>query len=172
MPIYALGEKEPKLGRNCFVAPTATIIGDVTLGDDVSVWFGAVIRGDVESITIGDRTNIQDNSVVHPNSNTPVVIEEDVIIGHRVVMHGQFVRKGALVGNGSVIQDHVELGEYSLVAPGAVVTDNTIVPPRSLVVGIPGKVKKELSEERVEAMRKNSLEYVHLKNRYLEEFSP
>lgn len=160
----------PRLGKRVYVAGNATIIGDVTIGDDSSIWFGTVVRGDVHSISIGNRSNIQDNCTVHvTNDRHPVVIDDDVTVGHAVVIHGCTIRRGALIGIGARILDGAEIGEEALIGAGAVVAEGTRIPPRSIVLGVPGKVRGELSAEQLERVRRNSVAYVELKNQYLEE---
>jgi carbonic anhydrase/acetyltransferase-like protein (isoleucine patch superfamily) len=132
------------LGENCFVAENAAVIGQVTMGADCSVWFGAAIRGDSETITIGSRTNIQDNATIHNNEGHPVVIGDDVSIGHNAVVHGARLDDGVLVGMGAVVLDDAQIGRDSLIAAGAVVTKGSIIPPNSLVMGTPGKVVRTL----------------------------
>jgi len=170
MLIRAFQGKEPKLGNGVFVAETVAIIGDVTVGEDSSIWYGSVVRGDVHFITIGARSNIQDNCTVHvTNDRFPVIIEDDVTIGHAVVVHGCTIRRGALIGIGSRILDGAEIGEGSIIGAGAVVPEGAIIPPRSIVLGVPGKVRGEVSLVQAERARLNSLAYVELKNQYLEE---
>lgn len=160
----------PTLSEGVYLAPTASIIGDVTLGEDVSIWFGTVVRGDVNSIRIGARTNIQDNCVVHVTSDVwHTVIEDEVTIGHGVIAHGCTIRRGCLLGMGSRILDGVEVGEYSLVGAGALITEGTRIPPRSLVLGFPAKVRRELTGEEVERLRQSAANYVGYKNQYLKE---
>ena len=162
--------KSPQLGDGVFVADTATIIGDVSIGSDSSVWFGTIVRGDVHYIRIGARSNLQDNCTVHvTNDRYPVIIEDDVTIGHAVVVHGCVIRKGALIGIGSRILDGVEIGEGAIVGAGAVIPEGTKVPARSIVLGVPAKVRGEVSPEQAERARLNSIAYVDLKNRYLAE---
>ena len=146
------------------------MIGDVTIGDDASIWFGTVVRGDVHRIRIGARTNVQDNCVVHVTTDVwPTVVEEDVTIGNGVIAHGCTIRRGCLIGMGSRILDGAEIGEESLVGAGALVTEGARIPPRSMVLGFPAKVKRELTDSEVERMRQSAPHYVELKNRYLEE---
>ena len=137
----------PKLAAGVFIADTARVIGDVELGEDASVWYGAVLRGDVGKIRIGARSNIQDLSMVHMSlglSNT--VIGEDVTVGHHVVIHGAIIGDGALIGMGAILLDNCEIGAESIVAAGAVVTAGVKIPPRSLVLGQPARVLRELDD--------------------------
>lgn len=139
---------QPKIHETAFIAETAVVIGDVEIGAESSVWYGSIIRGDVNYIRIGARTNIQDASVLHVTSKThPTVLEDEVTLGHRVTLHGCYVETGCLIGIGAIILDGARIGKNSLVAAGSLVTPNTIIPPNSLVMGSPAKVKRELTEE-------------------------
>ena len=129
----------PDIGPGCFLAESADVIGDVTIGADSSVWFGAAIRGDYEPIAIGCRTNVQDNVTIHCDETHPTVIGDDVSIGHNAVVHGATLENRVLVGMGAVVLDGAVIGEGSIVGAGAVVTKNTVVPPGSLVLGTPGR---------------------------------
>jgi carbonic anhydrase/acetyltransferase-like protein (isoleucine patch superfamily) len=132
------------------VEESAQVIGDVHLGRESSIWFNSVVRGDVHYIRIGDRTNIQDNSVIHVrNHSHPTILEDEVTVGHSVTLHGCYVERGSLIGIGSILLDDVRVGAYSLVAAGALVSPGTIIPPRSLVMGFPAKVKRELTDKEV-----------------------
>lgn len=137
----------PKLAEGAWVAPNATVIGDVELGEGASVWFGCVLRGDVGSIRIGARTNVQDLSLVHMTGGvTNVVVGDDVTVGHGVILHGVTIGNGSLIGMGSTLLDGVVVGEGSVVAAGALLAPRTVVPPRSLVRGSPAKVVREVTE--------------------------
>jgi carbonic anhydrase/acetyltransferase-like protein (isoleucine patch superfamily) len=152
-----------------FVAETATVIGDVEIGEDSSVWFGAVIRGDVNYIRIGARTNIQDLTVIHVTTDThPTVLEDEITVGHRVVLHGCHVESGCLIGIGAILLDGVRVGARSLVAAGSLVTPGTIIPPNSLVMGSPARVKRELTGDEIRLLDRSWRNYVDLKNRYPE----
>ncbi len=145
--IMPLGGKTPRLGRGVFVAPNAAVIGDVELGDEASVWFGAVLRGDIGWIRIGARSNVQDLACVHLTdgvSNT--LVGADVTIGHGAILHGCTIGDGCLVGMGSILLDNCEIGAGSLIAAGSLVPPRTIVPPRSLVRGSPAKVIREVTD--------------------------
>jgi carbonic anhydrase/acetyltransferase-like protein (isoleucine patch superfamily) len=134
---------EPKIGENCFLADSAVVVGDVTMGNDCSIWFNAVLRGDVNTITIGNRVNIQDNSVIHTLYEKSVTeIGNDVSIGHNVVVHGAKICDMALIGMGSIILDHAEIGEGAIIAAGSVVLGGTKVGPHELWAGSPAKFKK------------------------------
>jgi carbonic anhydrase/acetyltransferase-like protein (isoleucine patch superfamily) len=160
--------KEPRLGARCFVADNATLIGDVELGEDSSVWFGTVLRGDIHFIRVGARSNIQDNSVVHVEHGTgPAVIGDDVTVGHAAVVHGCTVGRGALIGIGAKVLSHAVIGEYALVAAGSVVQEGMEVPPRTLVAGVPAKIKRDLKPEELARMDRGWRVYVEYKDQYL-----
>ena len=145
----------PEIGKNCYLADNATIIGDVIMGDDCSIWFGAVLRGDVNPIRIGRRVNIQDNCTLHTTFNDSVVeIGDDVTIGHNVVIHGAHIESQVLIGIGSVLLDHVVVGSNTLVAAGSVVLERTVLEPNSLYAGVPVKRIKTVDPKRLESMIK------------------
>ena len=154
----------PQIGKNVFLADNATIIGDVVIGDDCSIWFNTVLRGDVNSIRIGNRVNIQDGTVVHTLYQKSIAeIGDDVSIGHNVTIHGAKIENGALIGMGSVVLDHAVIGEGALIAAGSVVLSGTIVEPGSIYGGAPAKfIKKmdpEQSKEINQKIAKNYLMY-------------
>ena len=136
--------KTPRIGANVFLAPTATLIGDVTVGDNTSIWFGAVIRGDFGVITIGKNCTIQDNSMIHVSDDAPTVIGDNVTIGHGAVVEGCKIGDHSMVGNGAVVLLYVMMGERSVVAANSVVLEHTQIPPLSLFTGAPAKFKKTL----------------------------
>ena len=155
--------KHPQIHPTAYVAESAEVIGDVVIGEESSVWFKAVVRGDVFHIRIGDRTNIQDGTVIHVSNGThATVLEDEVTVGHNVTLHGCHVERGCLVGMGSIVMDDARIGAESIVAAGALVSPGTIVPPRSLVIGVPAKVKRQLTDEEVAGLAqfwKNYVEY-------------
>src|SRR3954469_10565572 len=154
--ILPFGETTPKIHPSVFVAGDAMVIGDVEIGEDASVWFGSVVRGDVNYIRIGDRTNIQDHTVIHVNTGThPTVLEDEITVGHRVTLHGCYVESGCLVGIGAIVLDGVRIGHNSLIAAGSLITPNTIIPPYSLVMGSPAKVKRSLTAGEKESIERN-----------------
>lgn len=153
-------EQKPKIDESVFVAPGATVIGDVHIGEDSSVWYGAVARGDSNTMRIGKRTNIQDLCVLHANEQNPLSIGDDVTVGHRALLHGCTIKDRVLVGMGAIVMNGACVGEDSIVGAGALVTEGTVVPPRSLILGIPAKVKRELSASEVEGNLKSSAHYV------------
>ena len=160
-------QKITQKGKNIFIAPTATVIGDVTLGDEVSIWFGAVLRGDSDKISIGARTNIQDNAVIHCDPNDPAIIGEECIIGHCAIVHGAKLANNVLVGMNATVLNNAEIGEFSIIGANALVTTGTIIPPYSLVLGSPAKVVKKLNEEQVEGIRINAKVYVDKAKEYI-----
>ena len=161
--------RPPRLGAGVFVADTAAVVGDVTLGDGASVWYGASLRGDVHWIEVGAGSNVQDNATVHVSRGThPCRIGADVTVGHNAVVHGCAVGDGALVGMGAVVLDGAVIGEGSLVGAGALVVGGTVVPPRSLVVGHPARVVRPLSDEEVDRNLANARHYVRMGRMYLE----
>ena len=157
----------PNIHETAFIAESAIIIGDVEIGEQASVWYGSILRGDVNYIRIGNRTNIQDASVIHVSSKThPTILEDEITVGHRVTLHGCYVETGCLIGIGAIILDGVRVGEKSLVAAGSLLTPNTIIPPRSLVMGTPAKVKRELNDEEIANLEKSWRNYVLLSQIY------
>lgn len=159
----------PNIHPSVFIAEDAVVIGSVEIGEGSSVWFGSILRGDVNYIRIGERTNIQDASVIHVSSKThPTVLEDEITVGHRVTLHGCHVESNCLIGIGAIILDGARIGKNSLVAAGALITPGTQIPERSLVMGSPGRVKRELTDEEVEKYSKNWKNYVELSKIYLE----
>src|SRR5881394_2342276 len=154
----------PQIHETAFIADSAQIIGDVHLGEHASVWFGTVVRGDMFYIRIGDRTNVQDNCVLHTRTGEkPTILEDEVTIGHSVTLHGCYVEHGSLIGIGSIVLDDARVGAQSLVAAGSLVSPGTIIPPRSLVMGMPARVKRQLTDEEVvglDAFWKNYVAYI------------
>jgi len=164
----ACNGKRPRLGHGVFVAENASLIGDVEIGNDCSIWYGAVLRGDVHSIHIGSRTNIQDNCTIHvTNEHWPTVIAEEVTMGHGVIAHGCTIKRGALIGMGSRILDGAVIGEQALIGAGALVPEGMHVPPRVLVLGVPARIKRTLTEQEVTQLEQSWKNYVDYKERYL-----
>lgn len=154
--------KKQSYPNTAFIAPNATIIGDVNLERDVNVWYGAVIRADKDRIVILDRSNIQDNCVVHNSKGYPVSIGEDVSVGHGAILHGCTVREAVLIGMGAIILNGASVGEGSIIGAGSVVTERKVIPPRSLVLGVPGKPVRQVTDEEYEGILSNALNYVNL----------
>ncbi len=158
----------PKIHPSVYLSDNVYVIGDVEIGEDSSVWFGSVVRGDVNYIRIGKRTNIQDNSVVHVTHDThPTIIGDNVTVGHRVILHGCVLGNNILVGMGAVIMDGVEIEDYVLVGAGALVTPNKKIPSGVLVAGVPAKVIRDLREEEIKLIEESAENYVRYKNEYL-----
>lgn len=158
--------KSPKIGKNVFIAPTATVIGDVRIGDNVSIWYGAVLRGDENSITVGDNTNIQENSTIHVDSEYPVVIGSGVTVGHNCIVHGATVGDGCMIGMGSVLLNGSVVKKGALVGAGALLLQHKVVEEKIVAVGNPCKAKRECTEEDLENIRKNACFYVDLIKKY------
>ena len=159
--------KTPALDGSVFLAENATVIGDVQIGEDSSVWFGAVIRGDNEPIVVGRRTSVQDNATLHCDPGHPLTIGDDVTVGHNAIVHGCTVGNGALIGMGAVVLDDAVVGEYAIVGAGAVVTAGTQIPPYSLAVGAPAKVVRTDRPEQKASNLANAAGYVVRKNAYM-----
>jgi carbonic anhydrase/acetyltransferase-like protein (isoleucine patch superfamily) len=165
---------EPKLGKDTWVAQSADVIGDVTCGSDCSIWFGTVIRGDVHYIKIGDRVSVQDLSMIHvthykksdKSDGNPTIIGNDVTIGHCVMLHGCTIEDACLIGMSATILDGAVIGKESIVGADALVTKNKIFPPRSLIMGSPAKVVRELSDAEVKELYASASRYVKFKNEY------
>lgn len=152
--------KCPKLGENVFIAPGAVVVGKVTLGDETSVWYQSTVRGDDAPITIGNRTNIQDNTVLHVDKGIPLTIGEGSSIGHGAVLHGCRVGDNTLVGMGAIVLNGAKIGNDCIIGAGTLVTQNKEIPDKSLVLGSPGKVVRSLTEEEILANQKNAQAYV------------
>ena len=159
--------KRPALGERVYLAETAAVIGDVVLGDDVSIWYGAVVRGDCHFIRVGDRSNIQDNCVLHVTQAThPTILEEEVTLGHAAVVHGATVRRGALIGIRATVMDGADIGVSAFIGAGALVTPRTKVPARTLWLGSPAKMARPLSDAEVEDLEHYHRNYLGYKEEY------
>ena len=166
--IRPFGGARPVLGRGVFLAETATLIGDVVIGDESSIWYGTVVRGDVMPIRIGARTSIQDNTVIHVTSGfSGTIIGDDCTIGHAAIIHACTVEDGCLIGMGAILLDGARIGRGSLVGAGALVTPGTDIPPGSLVIGSPARVKRTINDREREQIRDGAVHYVELTRRYL-----
>jgi carbonic anhydrase/acetyltransferase-like protein (isoleucine patch superfamily) len=167
MTIAPFEEHLPNLAADVFVAPGAVVIGDVVAGSGSSVWYNVVIRGDVQPIRIGARTNIQDLSMVHVTSGRfSTTIGDDVTVGHRAILHGCIVENGALIGMGAIVLDGAVIGAESIIGAGAVVTQGTRIPPRSLALGSPARVIRELRDDEVAGLYRSAAGYVDLSRRH------
>lgn len=162
MPIYQLDDKQPVLpeGDGFWCAPDAHVIGDVIIGSDVGVWFGAVLRGDNEPITIGRRTNIQEGVMIHSDPGFPVTIAEGCSIGHHAIVHGASIGANTLVGMGAIVLNGAVIGQNCLIGANALVTEGKVIPDGSLVVGAPAKVVRTLESAAIDGIRKNAMDYV------------
>lgn len=170
MTIHTIHGRTPTLGERVLVAPGARVLGDVEIGDDASIWFNVVVRGDIHWIRIGARSNLQDGVVVHVEKDLcPTLLEPEVSVGHGAVLHGCTVRQGALIGAGAVVLNDAEVGAGALVAAGAVVREGFVVPAGMLAAGVPAVVKRPLSEDESSRVARTALNYVAYKNRYLDE---
>ena len=154
--------KDPQIHKTAFIAPGAHIVGDVILKKDCSVWYNTVARADINQIVIGERSNIQDNSVIHLENDQGVIVEDDVTIGHNAIIHGCTIKNGALIGMGAIIMNGAIIGRGAVVGAGAVVKENMLVKDHELVVGVPGKVVKTLSKEVMEQNIQWARKYVKL----------
>lgn len=152
---------KPTIPDSCFIEDTAVVIGDVVLGEDCSVWFNAVIRGDVNHIRIGNRTNVQDLCMLHVTHDThPLIIGNEVTIGHSVVLHGCTIKDRVLVGMGAIVMDGAVIGEDSVVGAGALVVEGTVVPPKSVILGSPGRVRRGVSDAELAWIKELSLIHI------------
>ena len=158
--ISAVGDKIPKLASDCFVAPNATVLGDVAIGRESGVWFGAVVRGDSNFIRIGAGSNVQDLCVLHVDEANSLKIGDLVTVGHRATLHGCTVEDNVLIGMCSTVMNGAVIGKESIVGAGALVIEGTKIPPRSLVLGVPAKVKRQLTSEEVLAIDTNARQYI------------
>jgi len=164
--IYQFEDRIPSLPEEYYVADSAEVIGDVRLGNQSSVWFGAVLRGDIEPIIIGERSNIQDNSVAHTSRNYPTILGNDVTVGHKVMLHACRVGNNCLIGMGAILLDGCEIGDNCIIGAGSVVAQKRRIPAGSLAVGTPAKVIRSLSEDDFANIRGFAERYVALQARY------
>jgi carbonic anhydrase/acetyltransferase-like protein (isoleucine patch superfamily) len=162
-------KKQVKKGKNVFIAPNATVLGNVELGDEVSVWFGAVIRADRDKIFVGRRSNIQDNVVMHVDPGAAVVIGEEVIIGHSAIIHGAKIGNNTLIGMGSTLLNHCQIGKFCIIGANALITKNMVIPDFSLVTGSPARIIRNLTPEEIEKNRRNADVYVKLAREYMDD---
>jgi carbonic anhydrase/acetyltransferase-like protein (isoleucine patch superfamily) len=158
--IYPYKDKKPKISDSAFIADYVTITGDVEIGDQSSIWFNTVIRGDVAPTIIGKKVNVQDNSVLHQSPNNPLILEDEVTVGHQVILHSCIIREKALIGMGSIILDRAEIGEGAFIGAGSLVPQGKKIPPGTLAYGRPAKVIRELNPEDIADMERIRKEYV------------
>ncbi len=162
--------KSPRVPETCYVDSSAQLLGDVTLGEHSSVWLNAVLRGDVHHIRVGDRSNIQDNATLHGQRDLhPVVVGSGVTIGHNAVVHGCTVEDDVLIGMGAILLNGCHVGRECIIAAGSVIPERTVIPPRSLVAGVPGKVRRSLTPDDVATIRTYAENYLHYTAAYLRE---
>lgn len=154
-------------GAKVFIADTAKLIGDVRLGEKVSIWFGAVLRADIARIEIGDLSNIQDNVVIHVDKDVPTIIGRGVTVGHGAIIHACRISDYALIGMGAILLDNCVIGDHSIIAAGTVITPGKEIPPGVLVMGVPGKIVRELTEEEKKGLEEHALNYWELAKSYL-----
>ncbi|TFY99803.1 gamma carbonic anhydrase family protein [Ramlibacter rhizophilus] len=169
MPKYRIGAKSPQVAASAFVAHEATLVGDVHVAEGASVWFGAVLRGDNEPIRVGAGSNVQEGAVLHADPGYPLTVGQHVTVGHQAMLHGCTLGDGALVGIQAVVLNGAVIGADSLVGAGAVVTERKTFPPRSLIVGAPAQVKRELTQAEVAGLRASAQEYVRRAAQFAEE---
>ena len=153
--------------RDYYIATTALVAGNVVCGPGVNIWFGCVLRGDLATIDLGPRVNLQDGCIVHTDTDAPLTVEEGVVVGHRAILHGSRIGRDSLVGMGAMLLSGCELGEECLIAAGTVVTEGRRIPPRSVVMGVPGKVVRAIKPEEVERTRAICAHYLEMAQRYV-----
>lgn len=166
MAIYELDGTAPRIAESAWVADSAQVMGNVELADDASIWFGAVLRGDTETIRIGRRSNVQDASVLHADMGMPLVVGDDVTVGHKVMLHGCTIGDGALIGIGAIVLNGARIGKGCLVGAGALVTEGKEFPDGSMILGSPARVVRELTAEQRDGLRLSALHYVENARRY------
>ena len=170
--LFTLGERRPQVHASCFVADSAQVIGSVRLEEEASVWFGVVLRGDNDLITIGAQSNVQDATVIHTDTGIKVTVGRGVTIGHRVMLHGCEVGDHCLIGIGAIVLNRAKIGPRCLIGAGALVTEGKEIPERSLVLGAPGKVVRQLSEQELMMLEGSAAHYVQNAKRYLSSLRP
>lgn len=169
MSLFLLGDKRPQIDPSAWIAANATVIGDVRLAANASIWWNAVLRGDNDPITIGENSNIQDGSVLHTDEGVPLTIGANVTVGHLVMLHGCAIGDGALIGIGSIVLNRAVIGKESIVGANTLIPEGKTYPERVLIVGSPGKVVRELTDEEVARLRHSAAHYVDNARRYREQ---
>lgn len=164
--LFKFRSYSPAIADGVFVAPNASVIGNVEIKENSSIWFGTVVRGDLEKITIGSGTNIQDLSVLHVATNFPLTIGDNVTVGHHVNLHACKIGSGSLIGIGSIVLDGVEIGENSIVAAGTIISPGKKFPPRSFIIGTPGVLKREITDDEIKNLRNAANIYLELVSEY------
>ncbi len=170
--IYALGDKIPQLKGNNYIAPNATVVGDVVLEKSASVWWNVTIRGDNDTITIGENVNIQDGAVLHTDEGVPLTLERNVSVGHMAMLHGCTVREGSLIGIKAVVLNHAVIGRDCLIGANSLIPEGKVIPDRSLVVGSPGRVIRQLTDTEVAMLRGIAQHYLDNAARYTSSLKP
>ena len=166
--IKDLKGKKPNIDETVFIAEDAAVIGDVNIGEGSSIWYSAVVRGDIENITIGKYSNIQDNCTVHTETNIPTKIGDYSVIGHNAVVHGCTIGDNCLIGMGAIVLNNAKIGDNCIIGAGTVVTEGKEIPANSLVIGIPGKVVRQVTEEEIEAVKANAIRYNDLYKKHMD----
>jgi len=165
--ILSFNDKSPIIPKSCYISESSDLIGDVTLGEDVSIWFGTVIRGDMHSIYIGNGTNIQDNSTIHVTTNvSKTSIGDNVTIGHNAIIHGSTIEDQCLIGMGSILMDNAYIGQGSIIGAGSLIPPDTIIPPQSLVIGVPGKIIRKTNSTEIKMIIDRAKDYVKVSKKY------
>ena len=164
--IYDFKGHTPKIDPNSWAAPNAVLIGKVELKKDSNIWFNVTLRGDVEPITVGEGSNIQDGSVVHTDPGCPAIIGKNVTVGHLVMLHGCIIEDDCLIGIGSTILNKAKIGKNSIIGANALITENKVIPERSLVLGSPGKIVRQITDEEIKSIKENALHYVENYKKY------
>lgn len=166
MGIYALQDRVPQIGKDCWIAENAMVVGTVTLADKVNVWFNATLRGDNDPIVIGEGTNIQDGAILHTDEGVPLTVGTGVTIGHMVMLHGCTVGDGSLIGINAVILNRAVIGKQCLIGANTLIPEGKVIPDRSLVVGTPGRIIRELTDEEIAHLEHNAASYLENKDRF------
>jgi carbonic anhydrase/acetyltransferase-like protein (isoleucine patch superfamily) len=169
MAVYALGDAQPALGENAWIADSAQVMGRIILGKHTSVWFNAVLRGDNEAITIGDYSNVQDGSVLHTDDGVPLTIDQYVTVGHMAMLHGCTIGEGSLIGMNAAILNHAVIGKHCLIGAKTLIPEGKVIPDRSLVVGTPGRIIRELTDEEIARIHAGCMSYVSNAERFARE---
>jgi carbonic anhydrase/acetyltransferase-like protein (isoleucine patch superfamily) len=167
MTSFPLGIHRPEIDPTAYIASGAKLIGDVLIGKHSSVWFNCVLRGDCDTIRIGDKVNIQDGTVCHADEGIPLTVEDEVSVGHMAIIHGCTIGRGALIGMGAIVMNRAQIGEYALIAAGSLVPEGKVIPPRTLAMGSPAKVVRELTDSDIEKMKKTTRSYMERAQVYL-----
>lgn len=170
--IYALGDKIPQLKGNNYIAPNATVVGDVVIEKNASIWWNVTIRGDNHTITIGENVNIQDGSVLHTDEGVPLTLERNVSVGHMAMLHGCTVREGSLIGIKAVVLNHAVIGRDCLIGANSLIPEGKVIPDRSLVVGSPGRVIRQLTDAEVAMLQGIAQHYLDNAARYTSSLKP